>query len=283
LGQDSRSELWLRVRTAAFLGAFMATAALAYGERRFGAAYTMPIFVSLGVVGLLVGLWVSQEDPRTSSHPMLMWISVGLVLAVLALWMALGKSALTISNAGVRRESIFGEQEMAWSQITETRYRVVPVNVYAHLGLVGAIIAMSSKTRAQLTLELVSQDRKKLRVTSNYRNADEAIGMILARVLPPMVQNVKTRVQRGETVQFGDLGLSATAVVWKGNTVPVSEITKSELVRTNLQIKRHGKWRSAISVRSDKVPDVLVFLEVLESLASQIKATGIDPLARVRM
>jgi hypothetical protein len=28
---------------------------------------------------------------------------------------------------------------------------------------------------------------------------------------------------------------------------------------------------------------VLVFLEVLESLAPQIKSTGVDPLARVRM
>jgi hypothetical protein len=54
-------------------------------------------------------------------------------------------------------------------------------------------------------------------------------------------------------------------------------------VRSNLQIKRQGKWCSAISVRSDKVPDVLVFLEVLESLAPQTKSTGIDPLARVRM
>jgi hypothetical protein len=98
-----------------------------------------------------------------------------------------------------------------------------------------------------------------------------------------MVQNTKARLQRGETVQFGGIGLSATAINWKGASVPVSEITKAELVRSNLQIKRHGNWRSAISVRSDKVPDVLVFLEVLESLAPQIKSTGIDPLARVRM
>jgi len=41
--------------------------------------------------------------------------------------------------------------------------------------------------------------------------------------------------------------------------------------------------RNAISLRSDKVPDVLVFLETLESVAPQIKSTGIDPLARVRM
>jgi hypothetical protein len=98
-----------------------------------------------------------------------------------------------------------------------------------------------------------------------------------------MVQNVKSKVQRGETVQFGGLGLSATAVTWKGNSIPVSEITKAELAGTNLQIKRSGKWLSAVNVKSNKVPDVLAFLEVLESLAPQIKSTGVDPLARVRV
>lgn len=63
----------------------------------------------------------------------------------------------------------------------------------------------------------------------------------------------------------------------------MSEISKAELVRSNLQVKRNGKWLSAISVRSDKVPDVLAFLEVLESLAPQVKSTGINPLARVRL
>ncbi len=84
-------------------------------------------------------------------------------------------------------------------------------------------------------------------------------------------------------MQFGGIGLSATNLSWKGTSIPVSEITKAELVRSNLQIKRQGKWLSAISVRSDKVPDVLVFLEVLESLAPQVKTAGVDPLARVRM
>ena len=262
----------------------MATAAMAYGERRFGAAYTARIFVALGVLGLVVGLWAAQDDPHASAHPALLWISIGLMVAGATLWVALSKTVLIISDSGVRRESVLGQQEMAWSQITETRYRVVPINVYAHLGLIGAVLALSSKSgRAQLTLELIGHDRKKLKVTSNFQNADEAIGIILGRIMPPMVQNTKARLQRGETVQFGRIGLSATAITWKGTSVPVSEVTKAELVRSNLQIKRHGKWHSAISVRSDKVPDVLVFLEVLESLAPQAKATGIDPLARVRM
>jgi hypothetical protein len=262
----------------------MATAAMTYGERRFGAAYTARIIAALAVLGLVAGLWATQDDPRTSAHPSLLLVSIVLVFTVAALWVVLGKSVLIINDAGVRRESILGQQEIAWSQITETRYRIVPINVYAHFGLIGAVLAMSSKSgRAQLTLELIGQDRKKLKVTSNFRNADEAIGIILSRIVPPMVNNTKARLQRGETVQFGGIGLSATAITWKGASIPVSAITKAELVRSNLQIKRQGKWLAAISVRSDKVPDVLVFLETLESLAPQIKSTGVDPLARVRM
>ena len=260
----------------------MAAAAMAYGERRFGAAYTARIILALAAVGLVMGLWATQNK-ATPAPPALLWISVGVMVGVAGLWIALGKTVLTINDSGVRRESILGQQEISWSQIAETRYRVVPINVYAHFGLIGALLAMSSKSnRAHLTLELIGQDRNKLKVSSIFRKAEEAIGIILSRILPPMVQNTKARLQRGETVQFGGIGLSATAVSWKGASIPVSEITKAELVRSNLQIKRQGKWLSAISVRSDKVPDVLVFLEVLESLAPQVKSTGVDPLARVR-
>jgi hypothetical protein len=272
------------LRTTVAQGGSMATAAIAYGERRFGAAYSVRIVSSLVVLGFLVGLWLSQDDPRPASHPTLLWVSVGIFGALAAFWILFGKNTLTISDAGVRRESAFGQQEMLWSQIAETRYRVTPVNVYGHLGLIGYILSLSSKSGpAQLSLELISSDGRKLKVTSAFRDASDAIGTILTRILPPMVQSVKARLQRGETVQFGGLGLSATTVTWKNQSIPVTQITKAELVRTNLTVKREGKWLAAISVRSDKVPNVLVFLEVLESMAPQVKSTGIDPLARVRM
>jgi hypothetical protein len=71
--------------------------------------------------------------------------------------------------------------------------------------------------------------------------------------------------------------------MWKQKSIPLTELTKAEIAGTNLQLKRRGKWLSAISIRSDKVPDVLVFMEVLESFAPQLKAAGFDPLARVRV
>lgn len=260
----------------------MASPAMAYGERRFGAAYTGRIFATLAVAAVLLFLWAAVQS--TSGQRTLEWISIGLVGALAVFWILQSKSVLVINDAGVRRESAFGARELAWSQIAHTRYRVVPISAYAHLGLVGALLAMSSKSgRAQIMLELISADGKNLRVTSGFRDSNEAIGIILARFLPAMVQDAKARVQRGETVQFGGIGISAVAVTWKKNSIPLREITKAEIAGANLHIKREGKWLAAVSVRADKVPDVLAFLEVLESLAPQIKTSGVDPLARVRL
>src|SRR5258705_10419281 len=113
----------------------MATAAMAYGERRFGAAYTVRIFLALGALGLVVGLWAAQDDPRTSAHPNLLWVSIGLTFTVAALWVVLGKSALFINDSGGRRGFVLGQQGIAWSQVSETRHRFVPVQIYAAFGL----------------------------------------------------------------------------------------------------------------------------------------------------
>jgi hypothetical protein len=86
----------------------MASAAMAYGERRFGAAYTARIIVVLVVIGFLLGMWSSQNDPRIASHPTLFWISIALGFAGVGSLIVLGKSAVIVSDSGVRRESAFG-------------------------------------------------------------------------------------------------------------------------------------------------------------------------------
>jgi hypothetical protein len=263
----------------------MATAGLSYGEHRFGQTWAIRVLVALVVLGIMVGLWVSFPDPRPAMHPTLLWVSIAMVLAYAGLCAAIGKTVLTISDQGVRRESLFGTQEMAWNQILETRYVVTPIQWSAHFGLVGVLVsALSKSSMANLTLTVVGVDGKRIKITSNYRNAKEAIGLILSRLNPSWVAAARSRIQRGETIRFGDLGLSATALTWKKQSpIPLTDLGKAEIVGRYLRIKRTGKWMNAVSARSDKVPNVLVFLEVLESLAPQLKSAAIDPLARVRI
>ena len=263
----------------------MASASLGYGEHKFGQTWAIRALLALVMLGFLAGMWVSVDDPNPASHPTLLLISLGVVLAYAGLCLVIGKQVLTISDQGVRRESMFGEQTIAWSQISETRYNVTPIQLAAHFGLVGALVSMLSKSSsANLTLTVVAVDGKRIKVNSNFKNAKEAIGLILSKIVPAWVAAARAQIGRGETVRFGDLALSATALTWKKQApIPVADLSRAEIVGRYLQVSRTGKWLSAIKVRSDKIPNVLVFLEVLDAIAPQLKSTGIDPLARVRV
>jgi hypothetical protein len=180
---------------------------------------------------------------------------------------------------------VFGSREIFWDQISETRYVVNPINVAAHFGLIGLLIsAASQKKPANLTFRVIGSTGSKITITSNFRDAREAIGLVLTRILPAMVADARGRIEKGETVPFGPIALSKTAIVWKSkNPIPLTDIKSAELAGNKLRVKCTGKWLDAIAVRSDKIPNVLVLLEVLDLLAPQLRATAIDPLARVRM
>jgi hypothetical protein len=264
----------------------MAGDGLVYGERKFGQTYAIRIMLAMLLLGPLLLAWTAIEKPNPSSHPVLLWISVVVVACYIVLWVAISRTVLTITDQGIRRESILGQQEIQWSHISETRYLVRPIRIGAHFGLIGALVsaASSKSSSVNLVLTLIGSDGKRLKVTSNFQKAKEAIGIVFGKVLPPMVAAARTKIQHGETVAFGDLALTVTNVTWKGGPpIPVSEITGAEIAGTNLRLKRAGKWLSAVTVRSDKIPNVLVFLEVLESVAPQSRSVEIDPLARVRI
>ena len=58
----------------------------------------------------------------------------------------------------------------------------------------------------------------------------------------------------------------------------------ADIAGQNLRIRRKGKMLSFVSIRSDRVPNVLLLLETMEKLG--VGASGVpvvDPLARVRI
>ncbi len=263
----------------------MATgASFSLEERTFGQTYAVRIlWAALLLVPAALLVWVAiggtQQPDKT-----LLGIAAALVLIFISLWVVIGRTRLTINSIGLRHESFFGTREIYWTDIAETRYFVSPISLSGHLGLIGLVVGAFIKSKpVNLTLRVISSERKEIKITSNFRNAKVAIGIVLGRVLPPTVAAVRSRIERGESVQFGPVTLSKTEVVWKTKTViPVAEVERAELGGSRLRVKRAGKWLDTISIRSDKVPNVLAFLEVLESVAPQLKAIGIDPLARVR-
>jgi hypothetical protein len=133
---------------------------LVYGERKFGQTYAIRILLALLLFGPLLLVWAVAGEPTPSGHSVLVWISVAVVVCYGVLWVAISKTVLTITDQGVRRESILGVQEIPWSQINDTRYLVRPIRIGAHFGLIGVLVsaASSKSSSANLILTLIGSD-----------------------------------------------------------------------------------------------------------------------------
>jgi hypothetical protein len=149
------------------------------------------------------------------------------------------------------------------------------------IGMAMAAAIRSSK-RPQIKLTVISSDGARVKITSHFQRIKEAANIILARVLPPMLEAARASMRRGETLHFGPIAITPTDISWKSKPgVPLSALEAAEIVSSTLKIKCKGKWRSLVSIRSDKIPNAFVLLELLHEMVPHLRQK-IDPLAHVR-
>src|SRR4051794_26809051 len=137
----------------------MATLSLGIGERTYRqsaalrAALAVLLFLPIAIA------WSVVDDPTPTANPLLLWTTVVLALVYAAVSIAIGNTVLTIREQGVSRESVFGKQEILWSEITETRYIERPIRIGAHFGLIGMIITAANKSanRSKVVLTVIGR------------------------------------------------------------------------------------------------------------------------------
>lgn len=237
-------------------------------------------------IGLLVLAGLGESPGKIETVPLA--IAAVLVVLCIVLWVVIGKATLAIHPEGLRKTTAFGQTEIRWEDVLETRYRVIPVQVGGLIGYAATAAARrvgGKGATSSLRLLVIARDGSKILVTSNYKGALEAIGVILAKIQPPILADARRRVEAGESVAFGPLSVSRAGVAWKRKEpIPFADLSMASIVGQYLRLKRKGKMFDVAKVRSDNVPNVLVFLDLIEGLgagAGEIK--GIDPLARVRI
>lgn len=140
-------------------------------------------------------------------------VGVMILAAYAGLWVAIGKTTVTVFSEGVQRSSVFGVRELLWGDIAEYRYQIVPVN---YGGLVGGVIGMAAqaavsagtgKSPRSVKLTLVGRSRKDIRVTSNFKEAEQAIEIIVQEIHDRIKPELKRRLTNGDEVSLGPLGL----------------------------------------------------------------------------
>jgi hypothetical protein len=258
-------------------------------RQTFRQTYTTRIAMAVFFLGAALVVWMIQSEAGVDA----IWpyLAEGALVALtVVFWIMIGKTQLTIHDEGVRYTNVFGSKELEWHQVREYRYRVVPVSGYHGGGLIGVIIIAAMRRAGNkagttnLYLTLVGDTGTKIAVTSFLKGAYDAVGLILGQLHERMRQRVESEV-RSTGAMFGPLRLSAREMQWKQKEpVALTELTKAEITGQNLQIRRKGKMLSLVTIRSDKVPNVLLLLETMEKLGVGASAVPtVDPLARVRI
>lgn len=216
-------------------------------------------------------------------------IGAGLVALTGAIIWLMSGMVLSLHTEGVRIVNRFGVKEIEYREVKEYRYRAVPSQAGHHAvgGLIGALAlaaarrTMGPQSTTSFYLDLIAQDGRKLKITSAFKGAYEAIGTIVDVLHAQMRPSVEAAV-RSSGAEFGPLRLNARSLQYKSKEpIPLADIVRAEVRGQMLDIKKKGKLLSSVSLRSDKVPNVLLLLETMEKIGGSAPSVFRDPQARV--
>jgi len=223
-------------------------------------------------------VWIASLDGNLGTA----WWVAGAIVVGVYIWacVMIGKNRISIHAEGIEQQGAFSARSLRWEDVTETRYKRVPVNNAAHFGLIGiAVVAIMNRRGsgtggANEQLKVLAADGTKISLSSNYKDVGLAILDVRKAVDPRLLEQARRRVKEGDTVRFGNLAISGVGVAWKNKTpIPFSAITAAEIGGANFRVKQEGKWLDAISVSAVKVPNVFVAIDLIDEL----KHGGVRP------
>lgn len=244
---------------------------------------TVALRLGLGILFLLTaGIFLGAGLSSDPVDPRGVVIGILILAAYAALWVAMGKTTVAVFSEGVRRSSVLGTRELLWNDIAEYRYQLIPVQVGGLFGLLAGLAVQAAISATQghsgnsRKLTLVGKSRRDIRVTSNFKDADQAIEMIVQEIHGRIKPELKRRLANGEEISFGLLRLSLQGVSWKGKSpIPPAEIGLVEISRRKLRVRRQGKRLDAFAVATERIPNVLLALELLQELRVNAGLSGV--------
>ena len=231
-------------------------------QRTFRDSLTWRIVAAIPfLIALVIAIAVYMEIPQIEPISWSFVAFFGLLFIYACVWAA--KRRISIHAEGITYKSMTDEKDLRWDEITETCYGQQQVNMYAHFGLIGLLLSLMKGQNLLRSLEIVGP--RKIKITSNIRDNQEAISAVLAAVNPRLQKEAERVLGSGGTVSFGNLSLTSAGVVWKGkDPIPYSAIAKCRIDGSFLRIKAEGKWLDNVAVTVKKVPNVFVFLDMVQ-------------------
>ena len=225
-------------------------------------------FIWLIVTGLfffpfLVGAAYNFKQTRQVDPVLAFFVGMFGLLFAYAWWWT--KTRVTIHEEGISYKSPFGQKDLRWGEITETRYGQQPMNMAVHFGLLGYLVAAMGRGNNQMIRSLELIGPQKIAINSNIRDMEEVVRLVLAAVNPRLRQEAERMLNSGGTISFGKISLSPSGVIWKSKEpIPYSAIVKCKIDGSMLRVKAEGKWLDSIAITVKKIPNVFILLDLIE-------------------
>ncbi|HEX4959944.1 MAG TPA: DUF6585 family protein [Thermoanaerobaculia bacterium] len=244
---------------------------------------TLVIRVALGIAALVfAGISFAIGMGSNASDFPGIAVAAVILIAYAVICYLIAKTTITVYPEGIQRTTAFGTKEMLWSEVAEYRYRIVPRQTgFAVGGLIGAAVEAAINVSqgnpgGPPTVTLVGQNGKRLQVTPNFKDSEEAIDTVLSEVHNRLKPPLKQRLANNDVVSFGPLKLSFQGVGWKNKApIPLDDVGNALISGRKLRIRRKGKLLDAIGVAPEKVPNALLALELIEELRVNAGISGV--------
>jgi hypothetical protein len=237
-------------------------------QRTFKDSFTWRVISALPFFPLLAwGIYDYYENQGINpNYGPVLWGFIaffGLLFGYACLWAA--KKRVTVYAEGISYKSLVNQTDLRWDEITETRYSQQPVNVYMHFGLIGLLFSLAKKSENLVrSLEIIGP--RKIKLSSNLSNVQEAIRLVLAAVNPRLRQEAERLLNSGGTVVFANISLCPAGVIWKSKEpIPYTALAKCRIDGGTLRIKAEGKWLDNIAVSPKRIPNVFIMLDLIEA------------------
>ncbi|WP_280300984.1 DUF6585 family protein [Nocardia neocaledoniensis] len=133
---------------------------------------------------------------------------------------------------------------------TEVRQQMIPFHDTA---AVSYVLELSGPGTAETTID-----------EEGFARAREWARAIQSAVTATQLPLAVAAIDNGETVAFGDLGLSLDALTWRGESFPWENIQLIDARSGHIRVKHAGTWLSLTPVST--IPNFYIFNELAERL-----------------
>lgn len=207
------------------------------------------------VAAALLAISVPAPDWQKLRQPeWMIALSVSAVISIVS-WRFFSREVISIHSEGIACSGFFGAKEIRWEQIKETRYSQTLDSMGEPFSVVGIVVlvasSLKSDSRATQNLKIVSQDGTKIRLNKYLRDHRQLMWIVLSRVNPRLLNEVRARMKQGIPAEFGKLQLSLQGVRWgsKG-PLPYEQIEVAGVLGPDFRIKASGKLFNFLSVKA---------------------------------